>query len=541
MDEQTGTALLLCIGLGLFALFAAWGFILTRAADLAATLQRIAPAAVAAAIPVLTAGLLVQRRVREPVGLKVAGTGVALSAVVVMVAGLYLAWPDPATLLAVSALAGGVLTWAAQRDRLPWMMTAAVPFLALVASLAFQGATGAWSVPVDRDASDWLVERLTSAAGGSALVGFALVLLAGSEVMARVGRHRQALADGLGAAAVAAVGLFVVSSRGLEHPANAAGAHLAAAAGFLLASGRWPFRVVAQVGVWLLLPATLWALHAIIPGDLAAWGCIVAVEGLMLALVGFVGGRRGTAARDVAGASLILALGLGLGAAHVPNQVAHTGTLAAVTAALFVLASLYRRPEFTWAGSAVGLLALVHLIGYPLDVRPWTAAVLVGLLVHATANIIAVRFVRSTLYVEPFRQSVRIATCLAVPLLFVPFADLALTWAGLAAWAGLLWLAAALLWRERFAFALFQAAWTWAAVLVGVAWVGQQEWLAARFRYIDPRALVAYGVAVERCPSAGCWPGGRSVGWPGLASCGTRSGRRWTRSFSGCWSLASPC
>ncbi|HVK12387.1 MAG TPA: zinc ribbon domain-containing protein [Gemmataceae bacterium] len=492
IDERTGVSLLLFVGLGLFAVFAAWGFVLTRAGDLAATLQSIAPAAVVAVVPVLSVGLLVQRRVREPVGLKVAGTGVALSAVVVMVAGLFLAWPDPGTLLAVSAIAGGVLTWAAHRDRLPWLMTAAVPFLALAALLTFHGSVGAWPVPVDREAGEWLGERLTSAAGGAVLVGFALGLLAGSEAVARFGRHRQALADALGAAAVAAVGLFVVSIRGLDHPAVAAGAHVAAAAGFLWASGRWPFRVVAQVGAWLLLPATLWALQAIAPGRLAVWGSVIAAEGLVLALTGFVGGRRGAAARDVAGATVLLALGLGLGHAHQPAQLAHTGTLAAVTATLFVLARHYRRSEFTWLGSVVGLLVLVHLIGYPLDVRPWTAVVLTSVLAHATATTIAAYLVRPALYAQPLRECARIAPGLAMLLLFVPAVGLGLTWAGLAAWAGSLWLAMALLWRERFAFALFQGTLTWAAVLVGVAWVARQDGVG----YFEPRALFAYGVAV---------------------------------------------
>src|SRR5262245_15253271 len=127
LGERAGTALLLFVGLGLFALFAAWGFLLTRTDDLAAALRQLAFPVVVAGVPVLSAGLLVQRRVVEPPGLRATGTGVALAGVIVMFASLVLAWPDPLALFLASAAVAVTLGWVAYRDAVAWMYLGAIP------------------------------------------------------------------------------------------------------------------------------------------------------------------------------------------------------------------------------------------------------------------------------------------------------------------------------------------------------------------------------------------------------------------------------
>jgi hypothetical protein len=294
LGERPAGASLAFVGLGMFALFAAWGFLLTRSADLAAALRDLAGPLAVAGVPVLAAGLVVQRRVAEPVGLRAAGTAVALAGVVVMLASLVLAWPDPGALTAVAGGVAGVLTAAALRDRLPWLHIGGVPCAALAAVLTAHGLAGRWEPPAGADPGWWLAGLLGAAESGAVLAGFALALTGAAEGLARRGRPADARGYAAGGAAAAAVGLLLVTGRGAEQPAVAAGAHAACAAGFVAANFRWRSRTIAQVGVWLVLVASLWGLRAAWPGDYPRWAPAVAVEGLALAAaaVGLSRSRR---------------------------------------------------------------------------------------------------------------------------------------------------------------------------------------------------------------------------------------------------------
>jgi hypothetical protein len=533
LGERPAAAVLLFVGLSLFALFTAWGFLLARADDLAATLRNLAVPAAISAVPVLSAGLLVQRRLTEPPGLRATGTAVALTGMVILFASLVLAWPDPRILLLTSAVAAFVLGWVAYRDELPWAYAGAIPCVAIVAVLVAHGIVSGWTIPEGVDAASWLARGMTSAVSGATLVGLGVILAAVSEVFIRRARQADALGYALGAAGVAAAGLMLVTAHGIEEPEIAAWTHLAAAAGFIVASFRWQLRVVAQVGVWLLLLATLWGLWATIPQQPVYWGLVISIEGLVLASVAIALGRAGQpklfrlqmACRDVAAAAAILGPLIGLGAAQFPRGSIYSATLFAVAATVLILAGLYRLRGLTWIGSLAAVLAFAHLFRFTFDWEP-RYAILLAMLIHSTLALVAAFLSRSgtpapvettpaegtapasedrspspanwiVVYSEPLRLSARLTSCLGVPLLLIPASGLAGAWAGLAAWTGALWLVGAIVWRERGAFPAFQAVITWAAGLAAFAWVERQEWFAtSRFGAVDPRALQAYGLAV---------------------------------------------
>jgi hypothetical protein len=500
LGERPSVAVLVFVGLGVFALFVAWGFLLARSNDLPGMLRHLALPTVLAGLPVLSAGLLVQRRLAEPVTVRATGTGVAVAGMIVLVASLLLAWPDPIVLLPTAAAVALFLGWIAYRDEIVWAYAVAVPCAALAVVLGYHGVTAGLTVPDGVNAGPWLFGRLTAAESGAVLVGFSLVLWLVSEAWARRSRMADGLGYALAAAGVAVTGVLLVTVHGIERPALAAWAHVGAAVGFVAASFRWKLRVVAQFGVWLILIATLWSLWAIVPTHRAGWGLVIAIESLVLA-VGAVGlraagvSRLGNACRDVAAAAAILAPVLG--AAELPGGAMYSATLAVVTASAFVLGGLYREPLLTWVGSTVGLVALVHLCVFTVAMEPWHGALLLALLAHATLATTAGIRVGPELYAEPLRLSGRITAGLALPLLLLPAAGLAGAWVGLALWAGGLWLVAAFAWRERGTFALFQVIYTWAAVLAGFAWVERQAWYeTSSLGVIDPRAVQAYGVAV---------------------------------------------
>ncbi len=521
LTEDTAMALLLFVGLTVFALGATWGFVLSRADDLPATLRHMALPTVLAGMPLLAAGLLVQRGVKESVGLRATGTGVAVAGMLVLSASLALAWPAPLTLLVVAAAVGLLLGWTAYRDEMPWLYAAAIPCAACAAVLGFHVVADGLAVPDGVDPARWLRGRFTAASSGAALVGYASILWALSAWLDRRGRLADALCLVAGAAGSAVVALLVVTVHGPEQPMLAAGVHLACAAGFIVASLRWRYRVVSLFGVWLLIPATLWFLWAVRPDHPGVWGLAVGGEALVLALTALSLPRLPRlrdACRDVAGAAGLLSLAFPLaggllsvafpifagGSLRDPET---SGILFLAAATAFVLATLYRERGLVWAGSLVGLLALAQVLTFPLGVETWRLAVLLALLVHATTALGSATLIQRAnredesarwlgLFTEPLRYSARLTSCLAVPFMIVPDAGLAALWAAFAAWVGVLWLASSFVWKDRGAFPAFQVALTWAAGLLGFAWVERQEWFPGPLGVIDPRALQAYGLAV---------------------------------------------
>lgn len=514
--ERRGQALLIFVGVSLYAVFAAWGLSLTRTPDLAAVLAGLALPVAVAAVPVAEAGLLVQRRAAGHPGLRATGTGVALAGSVLLLAGVTLAWPDPPRLMLVAGLAGLVFTRVAWRDGLPGFHAGAVPAFAFAVVLAMHGIAGGWAVPEGVSPGGWLRGLLATTTSGAALAGFGLVLVAVAEAVARRGNRPQALGYAVGALAVGVVGLFVVSVRGVEEPWPAVAVHAAGAAGLLAAHARWRVRAVAEAGVWLVLVGTLWALWAAIPEQGAAWGFAVAVESLALAVValgltpsaarpgvvGVVFAQLRTACANVAVAAGAVAVVLTLNATGFPEGAWHSWALLALAPTGLLLARVYARPWPTWAGSVAALLGLAHLTVFTAHLRPVTAGIVLALLGHATAALLAGRLFRGKpsrvrLFTDPLRLSARGTSVLAALLVVFPAAGFGLEWAVFAAWLAAVWFVLAWVWREPGAFSAANAALAAAAVFCGLAWAERQDWWATTgMGSRDPRFVQAVGVAL---------------------------------------------
>jgi len=509
LGEGAATAVLVFVGVSLFALSAAWGLLLTRAPDVPLAVRGLAVPLVIGAVPLLEAGLLVQRRlVAGHGGLKATATGAAVAGAALLATGVLLAWPDPLRLTLAAAVAGALLTRVAWREALPWFQLGAVPLLALAFVLASLGAAGDWGGGAS---AEWTRTLLVSAAAGVGYVGFALVLAAVGNFAAAAGRRALGESYALGGLVGGVAGLLLLTGHGDQAPWPAAGAHLAASLGLLAANVRWKFRAAAQAGVWLALLATLWTLWALRPDSPAAWDFTVALEALALAAAalaltplaaklgprGVVFGQLRVGCRDVATAAAVLALVLALDR---PAYDLHAGTFLALFPTGLLLARVAARSVFTYAGSAAAFVGLAHLAYYTLDLRPERAALLPAALTHATvcallALVLRGKRSRERLFTNPLRATARVSACAAGVLLFVPPAGLALEWSGYAAGLAVLGFAAAWVWREPGSFSPAQAALAAAAVLAGLAWVERQEWWPEATP-LDPRVLRAFGVAL---------------------------------------------
>lgn len=492
VSNDTGTALLVFVGLCGFALAAAWGPFAVRVSFAALAL----PVAVAA-LPLVEAGALVHRRATGSAGLRTAGTAVALGGFVALTGALALAWPDALPLFGAALAGGAYLLWLAFRERLPWVQVGAVPLLAFAAVVGFHSAAANWTAGPRA--------ALFSGETGAVLAACALALALFAEGLARRA-SRQTRAILSGAVALAALALATANTFGANAPALAAGTHFALAAGALAANARWLRQWAAHAALFAALAGLGWSLHAAAPGAWSLWGFAFALASLALSALALALKHRHAelvalvrrAARDAAlGAS---ALALGTAALSLTVRADwHTGTLFALAGAGFALARLTGSAVATFYGGALALLGGLHLALHTVAAEPLVLAGEVALLTHTSFATLAAHLARhqKRVFAWPLRWCARVSSALAIPLLLFAPAGFAPHTAALALWLACVWLAFALLWREAGGFTLFQAGATLAALLTGFAWIERQEWWAETgLRHFDPRAVEAFGLAL---------------------------------------------
>jgi hypothetical protein len=391
-------ALFTFLALATFALLAAFAFLLSRLAHPAAGLHLLACPLIVAGVPGLVSGLVVFRRLEGEgiAGLRTAGTGVALTGVSMMLAGVALAWPEPVPLLAALLLAGAVLTVTALVARAEWIHAGALPCLTLAVLVGFYLVRG--NLPAPNDPTRALLTLFASADSGALLVGIAIVFVGLGAYLALVGLAGQALALEWGAVSAAGTALVIATAHGLDRPLIAAAVHGAAVLAGVLLCLRWRSAGLAHVTVVLVVPATLWALWGLYPHQLALWGVVLAVEALMLAAAGswrqvwnlpifpasskLAATEEGMLAALAKGAGQValltgaLALLLAVFSGTFPHAVEHTITTAILSLALLVPALRLRSPAWFTAFQAglivtvlCGVTALAHPRGWLDDAR----------------------------------------------------------------------------------------------------------------------------------------------------------------------------
>ena len=287
LEPTVGTALLSFVGLAAFSLLAAWGLHIARSPDVAERIAGLALPLALAGVPIVEAGLLVQRRTREG-GLQATGTAVALAGFIAITGGLTAAWPDPLRVMLVSTATGLFLTRIAFRESLVWAHAGAIPALALATVVGYHGLAGHWLITGPREGLRTLFFPAVQGTAysldpeaGVVLAAFALLMAMVAELLARRGSRTHAVSYALGAVASGLVGLFLVSVNGIEYPLRAAVVYGGCAAGLLASNYRWQLRVAAHGGLWLILVGSLWAMHATYRDDLARWGFVVSLWKLL--------------------------------------------------------------------------------------------------------------------------------------------------------------------------------------------------------------------------------------------------------------------
>ncbi len=256
-----------------------------------------------AAMPVLSAGLILQRRLPADTkleGHRTAATMIALFGVVLQLAALVLAWPQPMLIVAVGVLAAACLAYLALHYDFPACHAGAM----IGATIAFLAA---FYVFFGQDLPDWqnrtllmestqlgkkLLHFVVSSTSGMAMGGLFVVFAAISEYFARRGRKEHGAIYASGSCIVAVLGLSLVTVHGfLGNLADAICAtslySLYGLVGVLLAL-RWNRKPLSYIGWNLLAAAPFWLLQkfsiAAWQDDLALAGCLFWTAAVWLVL-----------------------------------------------------------------------------------------------------------------------------------------------------------------------------------------------------------------------------------------------------------------
>ncbi len=546
LGEKDVHALLLFLGMVTVSVGVALGFLLAVAGATGTALQQLAPALAVAGVPILSVGLIVQRRLGEESpglgGFRAAGTAVALAGLFVLLGAVALAWPHPGLLLAVCAADCAVLTALAFRERMPVAHLAALPCLVLGWLIAFHAGAGHLSL---WDAGgDPLASVLFSPDGGAALAVPVVLLAGAAELLARRGRREDAAYHGLGAVAVALASLGLIAAAGVAGAGRAALVCALYGAMALLENLRWQRPSVSYAGQALLLAATLAGLQWAWPARPPAWGAVLALEALALAALaawrghwGVVDGRgQGVPEPDLsacapwhrvltvpchhlAWVAVVLSLLSALSAPGFPEGVGHTLTAFLLAAATFLLVWVNGVSPVTWLGAAFAWAGATHLLVWDLPPglvpHPWTTGLLASATLFLFARLALPRhtlaaigdlshdevvrrrdYRTEALFTVPLRDVALFASVVAVPVMLAGAAGESLPLAGYAAWVGLVWLVLA--WAERSAGLLTacQVVFSAAVALATAAWVEAQPWGQVPADFSDPRTLQAVGAGL---------------------------------------------
>jgi hypothetical protein len=505
LQERQAGALFAFVGLSTFAVAVVLGFLLINVPDVRALLPHLAVPLDLLGVPLVFAGLLVHRLLprsaaapelvdgNEPpapftgAALHLWGTAIGLSGLLLLFAGLPLAWPHLLPLVVVCLLNGVLLTALAFRWQLPAAHAFAVPSLTAAALL----------LTPSPEAN--LAAHLLSARSGLVLilVAWAFTGLAGWLLRGGRGSHARAYFGAADGIAIAALGLSTF--HGLDQPALACVVYALSGVLALLHGFREQRRHLGHVGLSLLVTASLWGLQAFAPARLGLWGFTLSWEAVLLALASWMlaGRPLRQGARDLAGAVGLLALALALFSPDLLSSPMHTATAALVALAAFLLAAGTRWAGLSWIGSGIVLAALVHLFRWDLASAHLLYPELTALLTHAALTLLgSLLLTRAGVYLWlPLRWSARVVSLLAVGLLLLPEPSGSFVLTAHAVGLALVWLVLA--WVERNAgwLSAFQAGITLAVVLAVRASLGDRPTWTLPSLYTYGLALAALELA----------------------------------------------
>ena len=214
IDETETNAIFITLGAATFAALLPFGLLLYKSGPVSMSMMYLAPLVTLGGVPLLASGALLWRRVRakELVASRTAGTSLAVIGTMVVLSGMILAWPNPASIVPAALFNFAVFTALAVLLELPVAHLFAAGCLALAYLVLFHVVLG--HVPWQNLRIASLFDVMNSVSTGQVLAPLFVLLLGTSEWLTK----RKRTADGkwylVASCAMAVVSLWFVTSRG---------------------------------------------------------------------------------------------------------------------------------------------------------------------------------------------------------------------------------------------------------------------------------------------------------------------------------------
>jgi hypothetical protein len=215
IDESETSILFTILGTMSFAALLPFGLLLHKSGPLPMTMMYLAPMVTLWGLPMLATGTFLWRRISDPklVASRTTGTALGVLGTMIVLVGMLLAWPNPASIVPTALLNFAVFTSLAVVLELPAGQLIATGCLALAYLVLFHVMAGYISWQNLRVAS--LLRVSLTAVSGQALTGMVVICLVVSEWLVRVRRDRDSDFYLLAASLIAILSLALVTLFGL--------------------------------------------------------------------------------------------------------------------------------------------------------------------------------------------------------------------------------------------------------------------------------------------------------------------------------------
>lgn len=211
IDERETSIIFTTLGTMSFAALLPFGLLLYKAGPLPMTMMYLAPVVTLWGLPLLATGTVLWRRIRNKdlVASRTTGTALGILGVFIVLLGMILAWPNPASIVPAALLNFVIFTALAVALELPVAHLLAAVCLTVAYLVLFQVSAGRVAWLNLRVTS--LLEMLLSLSSGQALAGMFAILLIGSEWLSRKRRALDSFYYQMAACAIAVVSLALIA------------------------------------------------------------------------------------------------------------------------------------------------------------------------------------------------------------------------------------------------------------------------------------------------------------------------------------------
>ncbi len=215
IDASEAGTVFTILGTMSFAALLPFGLLLYKSGPLSLTMMYLAPIVTLWGLPMLATGTVLWRRIKnkELVASRTTGTALGILGIMVVLAGMILAWPNPASIVPAALLNFAIFTALAVTLRLPVAHLIAANCLALAYLIVFHVSAGrvAWKNLRVRS----LLEVVLSTPSAQALAGVFVIFLIATEWLGRKKRDRDSYYYLAAACEIAGVSLVLLALFGL--------------------------------------------------------------------------------------------------------------------------------------------------------------------------------------------------------------------------------------------------------------------------------------------------------------------------------------